>query len=150
MCATRWRYPRAVRSRRALLLSSILLITATVAIALAPGRRSASGPVAREPTTPAGPAPATGTVEARLPGAIGSVVRARVGDFVELHVASASPGTVRIDGYDRLEPVDPTSPARFGFVADKAGTFAVRVLDGGNEDLEESRTVGRIVVGPVA
>jgi endonuclease YncB( thermonuclease family) len=139
-----------VRSRRVLLLSSILLITAAIAIALAPGRHGASAPVTSEPAVPATSSAATGTVKAQLPGAIGSVVRARLGDFVELRVASASPGTVRIDGYDRLEPVDPTSPARFGFVADEVGIFPVRVLDSGSEGLERSLTVGRIVVGPVA
>ena len=150
MCANRCRYPRAVPSRRALLLASILLITAAVAIALAPGPRDSSGPATTATAAPATSTPATATVTAELPGAAGSVVRARVGDFVELRVASARPGSVTIDGYDRVEPVDPSSPARFAFVADQAGTFAVRVLDGGDEGLEESRTVGRIVVGPVA
>ena len=139
-----------MRSRRALLLASILLITAVIAIALAPGQRSAGGPATSEPALPARPGPSSGAVQAQLPGATGSVVRARVGDVVELRVDSQSPGTVRIDGYDRVDPVDPTSPAQVSFLADRAGTFAVRILDSINEDLEQARTVGRIVVAPAA
>jgi hypothetical protein len=73
-------------------------------------------------------------VTAELPGVTPGkpkIVRAHVGDLIELSVAAPGPDTVTIEGYDELQPADPDNPARFSFIASEAGTFAVTLQDSG-------------------
>ena len=90
--------------------------------------------------------PYGGIVDLALPapGARGGgVVDARQGELVHLTVAAREPGSMELSGYDLIEPVDATTPAEFDFFADRAGTFAVRLLESG-------AVVGRLRVKPTA
>ena len=49
------------------------------------------------------------------------------GDLVELSVNASVPGTVSLGGYDRVETVDPTSPARFSIAADIPGEHPIEL-----------------------
>lgn len=51
------------------------------------------------------------------------VVRARLGQRVELAVTPPQPDAVSITGFDRIRPGSPTTPARFALVAHRSGRF---------------------------
>jgi hypothetical protein len=106
---------------------------------------SAAGSISNRETTPTRsipPAPppqgeTLRSVTGTLPD--DRVVRARVGDRVELRVEAPYPDTVELTGYDLIEAVDETTPALFDFIADRAGRFAVRLQ-------ASERTVGAVEV----
>ena len=124
-------------ARRLLALIAVLLVVLAVANAVAPRKtgRAPSSPPGNAGTAPATPPSATAvpdtagrTVTAELsatPSGRTKVVRARLGDEVDLYVSAPVVGTVTLSGYDLLEAVDPSTPAEFHFIADRAGTFDV-------------------------
>lgn len=133
----------------------VLLVIGAVAAAIAPQPGPAPLPATTAPTTTAAAPPDRSparTVTLSLPTGSTSadVVRARAGDLVKLTVAAAAPGTVTIDGLDRLEPVDPDTPARFEFFADRTGSFAVRLAPASQSVAEAAPAVGRLDVSPAA
>ncbi|MFL5819523.1 MAG: hypothetical protein ACJ76S_02420 [Solirubrobacteraceae bacterium] len=133
--------------RRVLLLVAILVLSGFVTAVLAPpgvrrrlGSATTTGPAA-PPSHRASPGPTGGRivrasvhVNPRHP----PVVRARVGDLIELSVVLGRPSTVAL-GDERIESGDEDTPARFDFIADQTGTYGMRRLDDG-------ATVARLVV----
>ena len=134
--------------RRVVVVMVILLLSGVVTALLAPSgvrRRLGTPGVTASPATAERPAAgarlssgrvvrASVRVSARRP----PVVRARLGDLVELSVALGGPSTVAL-GEDRVESGDQDTPARFDFIADRAGAYGIRRLD-------DDRTVARLVV----
>lgn len=108
--------------RRVLLLFAGLLALAALASAVAPRE-----PIVREDPRDVAPpaAEAPGVVRGRLPA--DRTVRATVGDVVELVVAVEAPDEVEIDAFGLDAPADQDSPARFTFIADRAGRYPVRL-----------------------
>jgi hypothetical protein len=134
--------------RRVLLLLAVLLLSGVVTALLAPSgvrRRLGTPGVTTSPVAAERPAAAprlssgrvvraSVRVNARRP----PVVRARLGDLVELSVALGRPSTVAL-GEDRVESGDQDTPARFDFIAGRAGAYGILRLD-------DERTVARLVV----
>ena len=58
------------------------------------------------------------------------VLRAHVGDQLELRVTSRTPSAVAIPRFGLLEHAAPDDPARFSMLLGDSGRFAVRVLGG--------------------
>jgi hypothetical protein len=119
-------------ARRLLLLIAALFL----ATALASGLRSDRAAAPEDPppeavlprTEPRGEAPRT--VRATLAheaGAAPVTVRARVGDRVIIRVASQSLDQVEIGEGVRVDAVEPGSPARFDFIADRPGVLPIRL-----------------------
>jgi hypothetical protein len=130
-----------VVGRRLLLLLAVLLALTVLAAGVAP--RQPVTPVtpraSAQPTPPpATPEPSPGgaqLIERTLraqPGAEPPRVRARVGDTIRLEVHSTEIDSVLIDELDKLEPVDPQSPARFEVFAERPGSYAITLLDAGS------------------
>jgi len=114
--------------RRTLVVLSVLLAALAVGAALETGGQDER--TATRPTPPpAGGSPRTRTISRSIAATSPAppTVRARVGDLVKLAIVSRAAGTVTLDGYDRIEPVGPQSPARFSFIAERAGSFPVRL-----------------------
>lgn len=133
----------------------VLLVIGAVAVAVAPQPGPGPLPATTAPTTSAAAPPDRSparTVTLSLPAGstAATVVRARAGDLVRLTVAAAAPGTVTIDGLDRLEPVDPDTPARFEFFADRPGAFPVRLALASQGESEAPPAVGRLEISPAA
>ena len=138
----------------------MLIVLATVLVLLAvgsaletAGRSGRSQPPPAPVPPPARPSPPSQAVVARIPVAslAPATVRARAGDLVKLTVASQQPGIVTIDGYDRIEPVESQSPARFSFLAKRIGSFPVRFRASGQQapgspEGPPGRRVGLLVV----
>lgn len=59
----------------------------------------------------------------------GGRVRIRVGDQLTLTVHSRRTDQVEIAAFGALEPVSPDAPARFDLIADRPGTFPIRLVD---------------------
>jgi hypothetical protein len=135
--------------RRLLLLIAVLLGIGALAAAVMPRDlriRADTATTAPAPAAPsrarAGP-PTPGTervahrIDAGLPGM--PVVRANVGDLVDLSVAAPTPDEVELAGLGRFAAVDAYTPAHFEFLAERAGAFPIRLALAG-------RTVGRLDV----
>jgi hypothetical protein len=136
-----------VRSRRFLVIVLVLVAALLLAAALSSGDR---GDQATRPTGPATAGPPSRTVVATIPADVKKppTVSARSGDLVELSVSSSEAGTVSLGGYDRVEAVDPTSPARFSINADIEGEHAIELRpDSGSG---EPRRVGVLRVSAPA
>lgn len=70
------------------------------------------------------------------------VVRARLGQLIELAVTPPQPDAISVVGFDRTHPGSPTTPARFSLVADRAGRFPLVLESSG-------QTVGLLEIGLV-
>ena len=136
-----WQRPSSLQrvlTRRILWLVAALLVGSAVAASFTP-RPSREKPREGPPIPPAAAEPAR-VVEASLgESSRPRVVRARRGELVRLTVTATRPDTVTVEGYDRLEPAEPGTPAKFEFRADRVGSFPVRLR-------ESARTVGRLDV----
>ena len=53
----------------------------------------------------------------------------RAGDIVRLAVRGDAPDAVELEGLGKLEPVEPGSPARFEFLAERPGEHPIMLLD---------------------
>jgi hypothetical protein len=130
---------------RRLLALAAALILAVVLLLDVLSDENPPDPPRTAPGRSAGPRPVPGppsTVVASIPAVVDRPrpVRARVGDVVRLSVAATRPDSVTIQGYDRVEPVDPDTPARFSFLAERPGEFEIRLTSSG-------RIVGVLLVG---
>ena len=151
-------YPQCVLGRRFLLVVALLMGLTALAASIAP-RESAVG--TREPAAtpaPAVPTPAGTSGEPELEavgGAPETVTRSidatappvritvREGDTVVLEVSADTLGAVILDGVERIEPVEPESPARMEVLMDEPGSFALRFLESG-------RRIATVDVRPAA
>jgi hypothetical protein len=113
-----------MRSRRTLVIVLVVLASLLLVALLSSGD---SGHQATRPTEPARPPGKTivATIPANPPKP--PVVKAAEGDLIELSVSAAGPGTVSLGGYDRVESVDATSPARFSLSADIPGEHPIEL-----------------------
>lgn len=143
-------------SRRTLVVLAVLLAALAFGAALdAAGRDEQT---ATRPTrAPPSGLPPIRTIVATIPASSPAPpsVRARVGDVVKLTIASNAPGAVTVDGYDRREPVEAGTPARFSFVVQRAGSFPIRlrrsaVTTAGPREGPQGRWIGLLVVGEAA
>jgi len=122
-----------------LLFAAVLLLLATLAAGIAP-----RPPL---PPPPASSLPATrdsgGTIERRISadGAGRASITLRRGEILRLQVAGRMLDSVLLDGLDQMEAIEPLTPARFELLAEREGTYPIRLVDAG-------RQIGRIVVTP--
>jgi hypothetical protein len=109
------------------ILVVLLLFMVTMSIAASLTTRTNDAPLPRR-SAPAQPG-LVRTLTATIPRE--HVVRAATGDRIVLTVVADATDQVQIDGYDLVAPVDPDTPARFDFIADQAGRFAVGLTAAG-------------------
>jgi hypothetical protein len=121
--------------RRLLLLAAVLLLLAALASGLAPRERSDAPP-------PATNLPQGSTVVEEIsadPGADSRVV-VRRGDLLQLEVTGEILDSVLIERLDRMEAIEPSTPARFQLLAEApAGVYPIRLV-------EADRRIGSIEI----
>ena len=114
------------RYRRLLLLAVALMLLVALASGLSP--REASD----VPSTQASSLPEGTTVVEEIradPGADSRVV-VRRGDLLRLEVSGDVLDSILIERLDRMEGIEPLSPARFEILADApAGVYPIRLVD---------------------
>jgi hypothetical protein len=120
-------------ARRLLILLAVLMGLTALASGVAPRQ-----PV---PRSGAGSSPSTTATES-LP-AIEEIVDAAAaeparivvdeGRTLVLEVRSAELDSVSLEGLDRIEAVDPDSPARFELLAEPPGSYPIQLVDAGRE-----------------
>ncbi len=128
-----------MKRRVTIVVGLVLGLSLLVAI-VAPRKEPTDDPTARTApvrTGDAGGDPAAG-VRGTLPR--DKVVRARVGDLVELTVTSREPDSASLEAFGLTDSAERGSPARFSFLADREGSFDVRL------GISEPRVVGQVVV----
>jgi hypothetical protein len=124
-----------VIARRLLLLAAVLMLLTALAAGLTPREDPQSPPGAA--TLPAGT-----TVVKQIPAdpEANTRVEVRRGDLLELEVAGDVLDSVLLERLDRIDAIEPMTPARFNMVVDAlAGTYPIRLV-------ELDRRIGSIVV----
>ncbi len=114
-------------ARRLLLLAAVLMLLAVVAAGLAPPRPESGAPPAAKSSLPKG-----GTVVERIGSAVGadSHVVVRRGDLLQLEVSGDTLDSVLIERLDRMEAIEPSTPARFDILAEApAGVYPIKLVD---------------------
>jgi hypothetical protein len=125
--------------RRLLLLAAVLMLLTALAASVAP--RDLTGGSGDAPPEP-GALPAGTTIADEIPAAPGSDSRIAVsrGDTLQLEVAGDVLDSVLIERLNRLDGIDPTTPARFDLLIDApAGSYPIRLVDA-------DRRIGSIVI----
>jgi len=123
-------------ARRLLLLAAGLMLLTALAAGLAP--REASEPSAAQPSG----LPAGTTVVEEIPAEAGadSRVVVRRGDVLQLAVSGDILDSVLIERLDRIEAIEPLTPARFEILAEwPAGVYPIRLI-------EADRRIGSIEI----
>jgi hypothetical protein len=114
-------------ARRLLLLAAVLMLLTALAAGLAPQPPQDEGPTVEPSTLRAGNVVAE-EIPAE-PGADSRVVVSR-GDVLQLEVSGNTLDSVLIERLDRMEAIEPTTPARFEILADApAGVYPIRLVD---------------------
>jgi len=120
-------YPRCMLARRLLLLAAVLMVLAVVAAGLASPDPVSDVPPAAKSSLPAGE-----TVVEEIGSADGadSRVVVRRGDLLQLEVSGDTLDSVLIERLDRMEAIEPSTPARFDILAEApAGVYPIRLVD---------------------
>jgi len=123
-------------ARRLLLLAAGLMLLTVLAASLAP--REASEPTAAQSSS----LPAGTTVVEEIPADPGadSRVVVRRGDVLQLAVSGDTLDSVLIERLDRIEAIEPLTPARFEILAEfPAGLYPIRLI-------EADRRIGSIEI----
>jgi hypothetical protein len=126
-----------VLARRLLLFAAVLLLLATLAAALAPRPPLADAPPSALPA----PAGESGTIEHTIsadPGAK-TTITLRKGDILQLEVSGDMLDSVQLVGLDRIDGVEPLTPARFQVLAERPGVYPIRLL-------EADRRIGKLEI----
>jgi hypothetical protein len=124
-------------ARRLLLLAAVLMLLAVLAAGLAPQRPESDGAAAPPPDLAGG-----SEVVEEISADAGSeaTVEAQRGDVLRLEVSGDEPDSVLIERLDRIDAIDPSTPARFELLIDfPAGVYPIRLL-------EADRRIGAIQV----
>jgi hypothetical protein len=119
-------YARRVLARRLLVLTAVLLLLMTVAAALAP-QPEVEPPEGSAPSLRAGR-----PVESTISAAEGANARVPVrrGDVLTLEVEGDTLDAVLLERLDRIDAIEPTTPARFTMLVEApAGIYPIRLVD---------------------
>jgi len=124
-----------------LLFAALLLLLATFAAAMAPRAPVPAPPPSALPDRVADGD--LGTVERRISVDDGpsTAVRVKRGDILRLDVSGDVLDSVELDGLDRVEVIEPVTPAMFEVLAERPGTYPIRLV-------AADRRIGRLVITP--
>jgi hypothetical protein len=126
-----------VLARRLLLFAAVLLLLATAAAALAPRPPVADAPPSALPAADG----EAGTIERTIsadPG-VRTAVTLRKGEILQLEVSGDLLDSVQLVGLDRIDGVEPLTPARFQVLGERPGVYPIRLL-------EADRQIGRLEI----
>jgi len=127
-----------VLGRRFLILVAVLMGLTALAASVAPREPARESSREATPTPAPADAPTLVTVEKALDIEAGDArLTVREGDLVELTVSGDERDSVMV--LDRIDVVDPTTPARFSLLAGEPGEYPIELL-------ESDRRVGTLVI----
>jgi hypothetical protein len=124
-------------ARRLLLLAAVLMLLTALAAGLAP-----QPPVEEPPAVQRSDVPEGGIVEEEIPADpdADSRVVVRRGEVLKLEVSGDRLDSVLIERLDRIDGIEPSTPARFEILADApAGVYPIRLV-------EADRRIGAIEI----
>jgi hypothetical protein len=125
-----------VIARRLLLLAAVLMLLTALAAGLAPREEQTASPAG-------GTLPAGERVVKQIAADPAAPTRVSVqrGDLLELEVTGDMLDSVLIERLDRIDAIEPTTPARFNMVVDATpGIYPIRLV-------EDGQRIGELVVG---
>jgi hypothetical protein len=115
-----------VLARRLLLLAAVLMLLTALAAGLAPQPETEAPPAERSAL------PVGTTVSEEISAAPGADTRVVVsrGDVLKLEVSGDTLDSVLIERLDRMEAIEPLTPARFELLADAPpGVYPIKLVD---------------------
>jgi hypothetical protein len=115
-------------ARRLLLLAAALMLLSALAAGLAPRQPVNQAPAPQAPAV----AQSAAVVSQQIPADPGSDSRVvvRRGDVLELEVTGDMLDSVLIERLDRIEAIEPLTPARFNILAEAPpGLYPIRLVD---------------------
>jgi hypothetical protein len=128
-----------VLSRRLLLLAAVLMLLAALAASIAPRDLTQRDDPPPETTS----LPAGTTVAREIPATSGAAparINVSRGDLLQLEVSGDLLDEVLLERLDMIDPIEPSTPARFNLVIDApAGSYPIRLVDA-------DRRIGSIVI----
>ena len=123
-------------ARRLLLLAAALMLLTALAAGLA------TQPGGVDPPSVPRPAQSPEIVERSISASQDDQsVQARVGDLIQLQVTGELIDQVQIERLDRIDSIEPTTPARFEVIPATAGVYPIRLVDA-------DRRIGRLDIKP--
>jgi hypothetical protein len=123
-------------ARRLLLLAAVLMLLTALAAGLAPQPDDTDGPPAPRATQ------SPETVEATLTTTDADQrVQAQVGDLIRLEIMGDVLDQVQIERLDRIDAIEPLTPARFEVIPETPGVYPIRLI-------EADRRIGRLDIRP--
>lgn len=123
--------------RRLLLLAAVLLLIAAAAASLVPQEEAVVPPPSADEVRSD-----VELVEATISAQEeGQSIAARAGDQIRFEVSGDVLDSVQIERLDRIDVIDPTTPARFDLIVDEPGVYPIRLV-------EADRRIGRLDVKP--
>jgi hypothetical protein len=126
-------------ARRLLLLAAVLMLLTALAASIAPRDLTGGDD---EPVNATSVLPAGNTVVEEIPAEAGVDSRVAVsrGDTLELEVSGNTLDSVLLERLDRMDAIEPSTPARFNLLIDApAGSYPIRLV-------EADRRIGSIVI----
>lgn len=130
--------------RRLFVLVALVFGLTALAATLTAPREPAAPPAVAQPSRPldlsGGPEPGV-RVRPLSVDDPATTIRARVGQTLRLEISGDATDAVLIDGLDRVEAIDPQSPARIEILAERPGSYDIRLLEG-------KRSVGTLEILP--
>ena len=124
-------------ARRLLLFTAVLLLLATLAAGVAPQRPLPPPPASTIPADPGEPRTVERRISADASG--GTTVRVDRGEILELEVSGRVLDSVLLEGLDRMDAIEPRTPARYNVLAEHPGTYPIRLV-------AADRRIGRLVI----
>jgi hypothetical protein len=126
-----------VLARRLLLFAAVLLLLATLAAGVAPRRPLPPPPTSTIPADPGEPRTVERRISADASG--GTTVRVERGEILKLEVSGRVLDSVLLEGLDRMDAIEPLTPAMFDVLAEHPGTYPIRLV-------AADRRIGRLVI----
>ncbi len=127
-------------ARRLLILAVVLMLLTALAAAIAPRDRVEPGTPVQDPASVLEPTGKTVTRSISAKAGSETSVKVRRGDMLELEVEGDTLDTVLLERLDRLDGIEPTTPARFNMLVEApAGTYPIRLI-------ESDTRIGRIQI----
>jgi hypothetical protein len=119
-------------ARRLLILLAVLMGLTALASGVAPRQPV---PPSGGDSSPSATAPSDPPEFKRVDAESGKFARITVdeGRTLVLEVRSTELDSVSLEGLDRIEVVDPDSPARFELLAEPAGSYPIKLVEAGRE-----------------
>jgi hypothetical protein len=124
-----------------LLFAAVLLLLATLAAGLTSRAPVTDAPPSTLPAAAGGTEPIERTISADPGAKTSAPIRLERGQILQLEVTGDVLDSVIVEGLDRMDGIEPLTPARFQVLAERPGLYPIRLV-------EADRRIGELEITP--